>query len=243
MNEATARKLLDLNRLFYQTFALQFSATRGRIQPGVQRVVEKLPLDARVLDVGCGNGELWRFLQTQGYRGEYVGVDFSVELLQEARKRAEEGNGPGGAFFFQADLAKEGWTERLPDGRFDIALAFAVLHHLPGEQLRMQAMRQVHELLKPDARLFLSNWQFLKSERLRNRIQPWERIHLTSEDVEPGDHLLDWRRGGYALRYVHHFSEAELGSLAQATGFRVLDTFYSDGKGGRLGIYQEWGIV
>ncbi len=58
--------------------------------------------------------------------------------------------------------------------------------------------------------------------------------------MDPGDYLLDWRRGGEGLRYVHHFSPEELAELAAETGFRVLETFWSDGEGGNLGLYQVW---
>jgi hypothetical protein len=52
--------------------------------------------------------------------------------------------------------------------------------------------------------------------------------------------LLDWRSGGTGLRYVHHFSEGELITLAESSGFAVVETFYSDGKEGNLAIYQVW---
>jgi hypothetical protein len=39
---------------------------------------------------------------------------------------------------------------------------------------------------------------------------------------------------------VHHFDEGELGSLAAETGFRIADTFYSDGVTGNLSLYQLW---
>ena len=68
----------------------------------------------------------------------------------------------------------------------------------------------------------------------------WERIGLTATDVDAGDYLLDWRRGGEELRYVHQFSEEELSALATESGFEVAETFYSDGEGGRLGLYQVW---
>ncbi|HNB51067.1 MAG TPA: hypothetical protein PK530_03960, partial [Anaerolineales bacterium] len=86
----------------------------------------------------------------------------------------------------------------------------------------------------------LSNWQFLNSPRWVARIQLWERVGLTTEDVAPNDYLLDWRRGGEGLRYVHHFSEDELAKLAQDTGFEVTETFHSDGAEGNLGLYQIW---
>lgn len=84
------------------------------------------------------------------------------------------------------------------------------------------------------------NWQFLNSERLRERIQPWQRAGLLAGQVDEGDYLLDWRSGGEGLRYAHHFSEAEMSDLAAQSGFSVLETFHSDGENGRLGLYQIW---
>jgi hypothetical protein len=115
-----------------------------------------------------------------------------------------------------------------------------VLHHLPGKDLRLQVLRKAHELLASDGRLIHSEWQFLNSPRLRARLQPWEKIGLADDEVEPGDYLMDWRHGGYGLRYVHHFSIPELADLAAETGFSVKETFLSDGAGGQLGLYQVW---
>jgi hypothetical protein len=85
-----------------------------------------------------------------------------------------------------------------------------------------------------------SEWQFLNSPRLRDRLQPWQAIGLDEVDVEPGDYLLDWREGGTGLRYVHHFSLEELALLAEQTGFEIIETFHSDGENERLGLYQIW---
>jgi len=99
---------------------------------------------------------------------------------------------------------------------------------------------QAARLLGDAGRLLLSTWNFQASERLRARIVPWERLGLTPGEVDPGDYLLDWRRGGRGLRYVHLFDEAELGRLAAEAGLVVADTYLSDGEGGRLGLYQVW---
>jgi hypothetical protein len=58
--------------------------------------------------------------------------------------------------------------------------------------------------------------------------------------VEQGDYLLDWRRGGLGIRYVHHFSAEELARLAADSGFRIIESFDSDGKEGDLSLYQVW---
>ena len=102
-------------------------------------------------------------------------------------------------------------------------------------------MQTVKKLLKPNGKFILSNWQFLNSEKLKARIQPWSRIGLSDEDVDAGDYLLDWRSGGEGLRYAHHFSAEELLGLAEQVGFKVEAEFLSDGENGRLGLYQVWG--
>jgi SAM-dependent methyltransferase len=241
-----AQRLIDLNQRFYQNFAEAFSDTRGRLQPGVLRVLEDFPARADVLDLGCGNGTLAAELAGEGYAGRYVGVDFSEGLLAIARENVprpasdagrEQGFDPA---FVQADLTAPDWSKQLGGPPFDYVLAFALMHHLPGETIRLQLLRQVHELLKPGGRFIHSNWQFLNSERLRERIQAWESVGILDDEVDKWDYLLDWRRGGEGLRYVHYFTEEQLAELAAKSGFAVEDTFYSDGVTGDLGLYQIW---
>lgn len=256
MNEATIQRLADINRQFYQSFALQFSKTRQRIQPGVHKIIEMIPPDARILDLGCGNGELWRTLVQHGFTGTYIGLDYSPVLLNEARKLPSEFEEAGPAkkpVFIQSDLVSADWDAALTaltaDSetdelsiplRFDFIFLFAVLHHIPGNDLRRDILEKSKSHLKAGGQVVLSVWQFLNSERLQNRIQPWEKAGLTPQEVDPGDYLLDWREGGEGLRYVHHFTQEELADLANQTGYNIQQTYYSDGHEGNLGLYQIW---
>lgn len=233
---AIAQQLIELNREFYQKLAQPFSASRGRLQPGVQRVLEKIPADATTLDLGCGNGGVAGELARRGHAGQYVGLDFSEELLQVARSRAAGLN----SIFLQADLNSPDWEKQVPFTSFDFVFAFAVLHHIPNRDLRLQLLQQVRSLLSPSGSFIHSNWQFLNSEKLKARIQPWEEIRLTAAEVDEGDYLLDWRSGGSGLRYVHQFSEEELAALAAESGFEIKETFLSDGKSGDLSLYSVW---
>jgi len=239
MDESTAKQLLQLNAEFYQTFATQFSDTRQRIQPGVRNIMASINPEADVLDLGCGNGELARTLVMRGFSGSYLGLDFSAELLNVAREGVA---GYENFSFIQGNLADSSWQSTLSDqqSKFDVILSFAALHHLPGRETHLNVLRVVWDLLSSEGRFIHSNWQFLNSERLRKRIHPWSETGLTDAEVDPGDYLLDWRRGGFGLRYVHHFSAEELNALAAETGFRIIETFYSDGETGDLGLYQIW---
>ncbi len=235
MNPTTISRLLELNRQFYQTFALPFSATRQRLQPGVLRILEQISPEADLLDLGCGNGELAHELARCGHAGSYTGVDFSPTMLEQAAVGQPEN------FQFKlSDLSTPGWTASLAGSHYDAVLAFALLHHLPGMEMRTQLLRAVRSLLKPAGRFIHSEWQFLNSPRLAARVQPWEAIGLSQEELDPGDYLLDWRQGGQGLRYVHHFSEPELAELAAQSGFEIIDTFLSDGETRNLGLYQVW---
>ena len=252
MDSATAQRLIQLNRDFYERFGADFSATRQRLQPGVMRILRTLTGDESILDLGCGNGELARTLAGRGHRGPYLGLDFSLPLLADARALPE--GFP--ARFIEADLTQLSVISHqlsvisdqllntdhrtLNTDHWSLITAFATLHHIPSKELRLQILQTVHNLLAPGGRFILSNWQFLNSDKLRGRVQPWERIGLSTRDVDEGDYLLDWRRGGEGLRYVHQFSEEELSALAKESGFEVVESFYSDGEGGRLGLYQVW---
>ncbi len=115
-----------------------------------------------------------------------------------------------------------------------------MLHHIPSTEIRLDILRAVRGWLADHGKFILSNWQFLNSEKLKARIQTWDKAAIPASEVDEGDYLLDWRSGGEGLRYVHHFSESELSMLAQDAGFMVRETFYSDGETGDLGLYQIW---
>jgi SAM-dependent methyltransferase len=237
MNSAVAVRLIELNRDFYTRFGDSFSATRHRIQPGVRRVLESLHGDENILDLGCGNGWFARELADRHHSGSYLGLDFSLPLLRDAKSIPEFFS----ATFQQIDLtALENSSFIIHHSSFDLVTSFATLHHIPSRELRLNILRAVRQLLNPNGLFIHSNWQFLNSEKLRVRIQPWGRVSVSKSDVDANDYLLDWRSGGEGLRYVHHFDEGELQELAEATGFEITDTFYSDGEGGDLGLYQIW---
>jgi len=238
MNLGIAERLIALNRQFYSEHGRDFSDTRARLQPGVVRVLDTICEYESILDLGCGNGELARTLSRRGYNGTYLGLDFSLPLLKEADREAL-------AFpvkFLEADITNNPIiSEQLSiRDNWSVVTAFAVLHHIPSFERRVNIVKTVHDLLVNDGLFLHSNWQFLNSLRLKARVQSWDLIGLTPQDVDSHDYLLDWKRGSSGLRYVHHFNVHELEELAEAGGFEIVETFYSDGENKKLGLYQIW---
>ena len=238
MNPDVAARLIELNREFYTNFGDSFSATRHRIQPGVHRVLDSLHGDENILDLGCGNGWFALELAKRSHRGSYLGLDFSLPLLRDAESLPKTFP----SSFKEIDLTQLSLNTLDPSfsDNYSLITAFAVLHHIPSIELRLNILQTVHQLLKSGGLFIHSNWQFLNSEKFKSRIQDWSKAGLSSEDVDSNDYLLDWRAGGEGLRYVHHYDENELSKLAKAINLEIFDVFYSDGKTRNLSLYQVW---
>lgn len=237
MNSEIADKIRNLNYQFYQSFADDFSETRQRLQPGVMGLLDHFKPGSNILDLGCGNGEVAKELALKEFSGKYLGTDFSSNLLQWT---SQINTGSFSADFIELDLSQPSWEQTLPEDCYDDILCFAALHHIPGYKNRLLVCKNIRKFMSGQGQFFHSNWQFLNSDRFKDRILPWDEVDISDKDVEAGDYLLDWRRGGMGKRYVHHFTENELEQLAKEGGFNIKETFLSDGKEGNLSIYQVW---
>jgi len=99
---------------------------------------------ARILDIGCGTGELAVRVAARGW--EAVGVDLCEPMLHQAcRKR---NGGPGSVRFTAAD------SEHLPftAGAFDVITCANSFHHYPHQE---RVTREMFRVLRPGGRLFV----------------------------------------------------------------------------------------
>ncbi len=254
MDEQTAERLLALNREFYAAFAHAFADSRSISDPALTSILPYISHQARVLDVGCGNGRL-AFLLDRGRPGvSYVGVDAVEELIKIARAQAVDLTNVT-ADFRVADVARPGWSAELlsprrqkpavaerrrrleSDPLFDCIALLAVLHHVPGFERRARVLSEAADVLKPGGCMILSTWQFLDSERMRRKIVDWSEVGIPPGKLDPGDYLLDWKRGGRGLRYCHLVDRAEVEQLAAASGLHVRETFRAGGREGDLSLF------
>ncbi|MGB8644947.1 MAG: class I SAM-dependent methyltransferase [Anaerolineae bacterium] len=234
MQAETVKRLIDLNRAFYAAFARDFSETRSSERLNITPIMPYLTNGVKLLEVGCGNGRLVERLDREGFAFDYLGVDLTRELLTIAQIRARELQHIT-AEFRASDITASGWSQVAQDqAPFALILMLAVLHHVPSYDLRERVLRDLRSLLKPGGRLLMSNWQYESNERLRRKIVPWP-AGWPEAELEPGDALVDWKRGGEGLRYVHLLTEQEVCKLAEATGFQVERQFLADAN---LNLYS-----
>ncbi len=238
MKPELAERLYQINRTFYSTFAASFSETRESARE-LQIILPYIADGARVLDLGCGNGRVAAMLARHRRGVAYVGVDSSAELV--ARCRMQDAQSAGRkvqeAEFLVADIVEPDWIHKLTWASFDCVLLLAVLHHIPGNDVRARILRQARELLAPRGRIVVSTWQFMDNERMRKKIVPWSIVGIDERELEPGDALLNWKRDGEGLRYCRWIGEDEMRALAAQAGLSVVETFRAGGREGNLSLY------
>ena len=106
------------------------------------------PAGLRVLELGCGTGELT--LQLLGRGADVTALDLSAGMVNIARQRAERFTPLGSASFVVAPVERSG----LPSRGFDLVLGKWILHH---SEIR-PAAAEIHRVLRPGGRgLFAEN--------------------------------------------------------------------------------------
>ncbi len=221
MNEAIIKRLNDINREFYRITAGSFDESRSEAWPGWEALLPYLKPPLTVLDVGCGNGRFGVFLaHTFSTKLTYYGIDSNPALLARARESLAGLD----AHFEQRDFV----LHPPEPGLFDLVALFGMLHHVPGSEQRCTFMQTLAQRVASGGILAFAAWRFYDYPRFRERIVPWP--DDIQADIEPGDYLLDWRRGERALRYCHYIDDAEHAALVAATGLGEIITYRADGR-------------
>lgn len=164
---------------------------------------------ARVLDLGCGNGRLFFSLKEQNIN--YIGLDNSLGLLNQAKKNLLKED---------VELIKGNFLDiPLPDNSVDLIFAVASFHHLPSDQVRLQALEEMKRVLKPNGKLFISVWNLYQKRYFKFILESLFR--LGSYDF--GDTFI--KLGG-VKRYYHAFTPYSLSRLISKSNFKVVEKHY-----------------
>jgi SAM-dependent methyltransferase len=245
MNKDTQKELLRIVKKNYEDDARTFDETREKpIWPPLLALLKEVgqnhpqtpplkggetnhpqPLLGReggvkVLDVGCGNGRLLKILAEQEVK--YVGVDQSESLIKICQEKYPEYK------FAVEDILNLG---ELPDFDFDYVFCIAVLHHLPGANLRLQALRQLRNKVKPGGKIILTVWNMWPQEKYRKMLWKFALLKIIGRyKADFGDVLFDWRAPNSQMskRYYHAFYQAELKKIIKKAGFTVEKLFKDD---------------
>jgi demethylmenaquinone methyltransferase/2-methoxy-6-polyprenyl-1,4-benzoquinol methylase/phosphoethanolamine N-methyltransferase len=130
----------------------------GRLRRNTVEFAQIAPGE-RVLDVGCGTGDLTlRAAERVGSTGQVCGIDPGPEMIETARRKADRKH-------VNVDF-RVGVIERLPfpDGSFDVVLSSLMMHHLPAD-LKPIGLAEIRRVLKPGGRLIIVDMKGLLEQQ------------------------------------------------------------------------------
>jgi 2-polyprenyl-3-methyl-5-hydroxy-6-metoxy-1,4-benzoquinol methylase len=186
--------------------------------------------DARVVEVGCGTGQMSLFLASK--ERIVIGADLARDslLLGAAAGRRF---GIENAFFVETDLARPG----LRQGAFDVVYCSGVLHHTPNPRL---AFRRVTALARPGGLVIIGLYNSLARVHLRVRRAiakatrmrwiPFDPV-LNDRNAEP-ERREAWLRDQYLHPEEHSHSIGEVRRWFSENGIDFIRTYPSAMLGG-----------
>ena len=149
---------------------------RTRQRFALELVEAALPAGARILDAGCGPGEMSSLLMARGY--DVWGIDVAETMIEHARRVTG-----------RPDRFQPGDIEQLPfpDGMFDGVVCLGVIEYLDSDSA---AVRELRRVLKPGGTLVVST---------PNAVCPLYRLDTVLARLTPAiDFVIDVAR--YRLR-------------------------------------------
>jgi SAM-dependent methyltransferase len=157
------------------------------------RMMEGLPSNPRILDVGCGPG-----MQTldlaKHTRGNILAIDTHQPFLDELQRRAEREG-----LTNQISVQNESMFElKFPENSFDVIWSEGAIYIIGFEA----GLRKIHPLLKAGGYAAMTEISWLKPNPPEEVFHFWQENYPGMESVE--GNLLAVERAGY--RVVGHFT-------------------------------------
>lgn len=234
MDKQTQKNLLDIVKRNYKEIADDFDTTRKKyLWPELIKLTEPVKDGDRILDLGCGNGRLIEAFKNK--KISYLGVDNSEALIELAKKnyireipRIKSGakgvpsTAPRNNKWAVADILE---LDKLPEKDFDYIFCIAVLHHLPGDDLKVKALEQMKNKIKNNGKIIITVWNLWSQVKFRKLIFKSFLLKLCGKNkLDFGDILFDWKNNKgekISQRYYHAFTKNELKKLATHAGFKI----------------------
>lgn len=241
MDSTIVKKLIKLNKDFYNKTATDFSSTRQYSWGGWEdsfKFLGKEFLPKNILDVGCGNGRFLSFLTKKIPQFSYLGIDNSKELISIARNQKIR-NPYISVNFELLDITSYENLKGLK-GSYDFIAMIAVLHHIPGVENQKKLLRAISKKLTPNGVMIFTTWNFINEKSISKKLISWNELGIDKTYLEEGDYLLDWNLDKNSLRYCHYFTKDEILNITSDLPIKLLYSFESDGRNNKLNSYYIW---
>lgn len=230
MRKKFTESITEKVKASYSQFAGEFDQTRRQQWPEFDHFLAYTRKHAKVLDLGCGNGRLYDFLQPKEVT--YLGIDHNSHLLDLARKNFPEAK-------FQLDDIMD---LDLEEEAFGNVFCIAAFHHVPTKKMRKKVLTDIHKTLKPDGVLILTVWNLFQPKYLGQLLKAMLRCILTlGLKGSWNDLWIKW--GDYPLkRYYHAFLPGEFQALFEENSWEIEELYFTR-KGKRVRWFRSFNTV
>jgi SAM-dependent methyltransferase len=185
----------------YSKISEDFSRTRYKPWPSVQRFMDNIPTLAILADIGCGNCKNLRLRPINS-----IGIDIVHEFVEMGSKLGLD--------------TRLGSILDIPleTNSVDFCMSIAVLHHLSTEEHRIKGINELIRITKPGGKIHFQVWSYEQPEKSKRKFLK-------------GDNYVDWKNVEGELvgkRYYYIYNKEMLEeTLSKLDGIKI-EEFYNE---------------
>lgn len=231
MREKKAKKLHQEVKKTYDHIAGEFHNSRKHMVNDLNFLKPHLKAGQIIADIGCGNGRVVNFIETENVdKKVYTGIDNSEKLIEIAKKEHPDCN------FLEGDFI----NLPLKNESTDLIISIRAFHHLTSKKLRLQALEEMKRVLKKEGKAIITVWNLWHLKNWNLLLKAFARSIYTFGSYSPKDTLVPW--GQKIRRYYHAFTTYELQKLVDKADFRIIEV-YGVSKGEKVTIKKSDDLV
>jgi len=192
----------------YNCIADDFNRTRYSYWDYVYNFLNSIKTGSSLLDLGCGNGK-------------YLGVRNDLELcaLDNCENLIKIVNVK---YPFVKTFISDVTTTPFEDNKFDNIISIAVIHHLSSEERRLEMIKELIRILKPNGQALITAWA---TEQTGTKT-----LQKSTKISDNNDYLIPWedkKNKKISQRFYHLFVEGEFEKLlSNFSNIKIIDAKY-----------------
>ena len=170
---------------------------REKMRAAAANILKFAPSDARVIDIGTGDGEFLRVMDESGFTRvsghEIPGADLSgVKGIAE-------------------NIYEDFDYSSIPGESFDVVTMLDVVEHVRDPKFLLS---QCHRILKPGGHVYFHTPVVTRTDRAMHRLAKLPPTRRVSQL---------WQRGRTSVFHLQNYTRVALSKLIKDTGFRLVD--------------------